>query len=94
MQNTERLSFYKACNANSENAVCPSFKEFMANLSDKDYLLATSPNGSGIHLQLIYLNNRNETKKSLDKSLKVMWESYFKNQKFKVLDTIHQIDIY
>ena len=66
----------------------------MANLSDKDYLLATSPNGSGIHLQLIYLNNRNETKKSLDKSLKVMWESYFKNQKFKVLDTIHQIDIY
>ena len=83
MQNTERLSFYKACNANSENTVCPSFKEFMANLSDKDYLLATSPNRSGIHLQLIYLNNRNETKKSLDKSLKVMWESYFKNQKFK-----------
>jgi len=34
MQNTERLSFYKACNANSENALCPSFKKFMANLSD------------------------------------------------------------
>ena len=77
MQNTERLSFYNACNANSDNAVCPSFEQFMANLSDKDYLMATSPNGSGVHLQMIYLNNRNETKKSLDMSLKVMWESYF-----------------
>ncbi len=94
MQNTERLSFYNACNANSDNAVCPSFKEFMANLSDKDYLLATSPNGSGVNLQLIYLNNRNETKKALDKSLKEMWESYFKNQNFKVVDTVHQIDIF
>lgn len=93
MQNTERLSFYKACNAGSENALCPSFEKFMANLSDKDYLIATSPDGSGINLQLIYLNNRNETKKALDESLKKMWESYFKNQKFKVLKTIHQIDI-
>lgn len=94
MQNTERLSFYRACNASSDDALCPSFEEFMENLSDKDYLLATSPDGSGINLQLIYLNNRNETKKALDKSLKEMWESYFKSQNFKVLDTIHQIDIY
>ena len=94
MQNTERLSFYSACNASSENAICPSFEEFMNNLSDKDYLLATSSDGSGINLQLIYLNNRNETKKALDKSLKDMWVSYFKNQNFKVIDTIHQIDIY
>ena len=94
MQNTERLSFYRACNAGSENAICPSFEEFMNNLSDKDYLLATSSDGSGINLQLIYLNNRNETKKALDKSLKDMWISYFKNQNFKVIDTIHQIDIF
>jgi hypothetical protein len=65
----------------------------MANLSDKDYLTATSPDGSGINLQLIYLNNRNETKKALDESLKKMWESYFKSQNFTVLKTIHQIDI-
>ena len=93
MQNTERLSFYRACNASSENALCPSFEEFMENLSDKDYLIATSPDGSDISLQLIYLNNRNETKKALDKSLKNMWESYFTSQNFKVLKTIHQIDI-
>ena len=93
MQNTERLSFYRACNASSENALCPSFEKFMANLSDKDYLTATSPDGSGINLQLIYLNNRNETKKALDESLKKMWESYFKSQNFTVLKTIHQIDI-
>ena len=65
----------------------------MLNLSDKDYLIATSPDGSDISLQLIYLNNRNETKKALDKSLKNMWESYFTSQNFKVLKTIHQIDI-
>ena len=47
----------------------------------------------GISLQLIYLNNRIETKKALDKSLKEMWESYFKSQNFKVSKTIHQIDI-
>ena len=94
MQNTERLSFYSACNAGSKNAICPSFDKFMNNLSDKDYLLATSSNGSGINLQLIYLNNRNETKKALDKSLKDMWISYFNNQNFKVVDTIHQIDIF
>ena len=93
MQNTERLSFYRACNASSENAMCPKFKDFMNNLSDKDYLLATSPDGTGINLQLIYLNNRNETKKALDNSLKEMWENYFNSQKFTVLKTIHQIDI-
>ena len=93
MQNTERLSFYEACNSKSNEALCPSFAEFMENLSDKDYLLATSPDGSGISLQLIYLNNRIETKKALDKSLKEMWESYFKSQNFKVSKTIHQIDI-
>ena len=65
----------------------------MNNLSDKDYILATSPDGGGINLQLIYLNNRNETKKALDNSLKEMWENYFKSQKFSVLKTIHQIDI-
>ena len=93
MQNTKRLSFYRACNASSENAMCPKFRDFMNNLSDKDYILATSPDGGGINLQLIYLNNRNETKKALDNSLKEMWENYFKSQKFSVLKTIHQIDI-
>ena len=55
MQNTERLSFYRACNAGSENAICPSFEEFMNNLSDKDYLIATSPDGNNINLKMVYL---------------------------------------
>ena len=93
MQNTKRLSFYNACKANSDNAICSTFEKFMHNLSDKDYLLATSPDGSGINLQLIYLNNRCETNKSLDKSLKVLWENYFINQNFKLKNTIHQTDI-
>ena len=93
MQHTTRLSFYKACNAKSDKAVCPSFKDFMYNLSDKDYILATSPNGTGINLQMIYLNNRCETNKALDKSLNKMWFDYFTNQNFKVLKTIRQVDL-
>ena len=93
MQNTHRLSFYKACNAKSNDAVCPPFKDFMKNLSDKDYIIATSPNGSNINLQMIYLNNRCETNKNLDKSLNEMWVEYFKSQKFNVLKTIRQTDL-
>ena len=93
MQNTKRLSFYRACNANSSNALCPSFSDFMKNLSDKDYLLATSPKGEGVNIKMVYLNNRCETHKSLDKSLKLLWENYFKSRNFNLLDTIHQTDI-
>ena len=93
MQNTKRLSFYSACNANSNNALCPSFEDFMKNLSDKDYLIATSPDGNNINLKMVYLNNRCETNKSLDQSLKLLWENYFKSRDFNVLETIHQTDI-
>ena len=93
MQNTKRLSFYRACNASSANALCPSFDDFMQNLSDKDYLIATSPNGQGINLKMVYLNNRCETNKSLDKSLKMLWINYFKSRNFNVLETVHQTDI-
>ena len=42
---------------------------------------------------MIYLNNRCETNKALDKSLNKMWFDYFTNQNFKVLKTIRQVDI-
>ena len=93
MQNTERLSFYEACNAGSDSALCPTFEDFMANNSDKDYILSTSPKGKNINTQIIYLNNRCETNKALDKSLKELWENYFKKQGFNLLPTIHQTDI-
>ena len=93
MQNTDRLSFYIACNANSDNAKCPTFDDFMNNNSDKDYILSTSPKGDNINAQIIYLNNRCETHKALDKSLKKLWENYFKKIGFNLLPTIHQTDI-
>jgi len=93
MQNTTRLSFYSACNASSSDAKCPTFKDFMKNLSDKDYLLATSPNGEGINLQMIYLNYRKETSKEIDVSLKNLWTNYFRDQKFNVKKVISQLDI-
>ena len=93
MQNTTRLSFYNACSANSNQAKCPTFSDFMKNLSDKDYLLATSPNGKGINLQMIYLNYRKETSKEIDVSLKNLWKNYFKKQKFNVKKIISQLDI-
>ena len=65
----------------------------MNNLSDKDYLIATSPSGQNINLKMVYLNNRCETNKSLDKSLKLLWENYFKSRNFNVLTTTHQTDI-
>ena len=81
LQNSERLSFYKSCNSSSIDAKCPSFQKFMENLSDKDYLMATAPKGKGVDLEMIYLNNRYETKKELDISLVKLWENYFKEQK-------------
>ena len=93
MQNTERLSFYNACNASSDNALCPSFEDFMDNHSDEDYILSTSPKGKNINLQMIYLNNRCETNKALDVSLKTLWENYFQSINFNLLPTVHQTDI-
>jgi hypothetical protein len=93
MQNSERLSFYAACNAQSDNAKCPSFNTFMNNLSDKDYMTATAPEGNNINLKMIYLNHRNETNKELDRSLKELWVEYFKSRNFKKVDVISQLDI-
>ena len=93
LQNTERFSFYEVCNASSDEALCPTFDDFMDNPSDEDYILSTSPNGKNINLQMIYLNNRCETNKALDVSLKVLWEGYFQSRNFNLLPTVHQTDI-
>ena len=93
MQHSKRLSFYSACNAKSSKAKCPSFRDFMRNLSDKDYLTATSPKGKGIDLELYYLNHRNETNKALDSSLIKLWENYFKDRGFNITKIQRQLDI-
>ena len=77
MQNSERLSFYKACNASSSNAKCPNFNTFMNNLSVKKIIItATAPKGKNVNLKIIYLNNRYETNKEIDRSLKELWKDY------------------
>ena len=94
MQNSDRLSFYSACNAKSPKANCPTFNDFMKNLSDKDYLTATSPNGKGIDLELYYMNHRNDTNKALDTSLIKLWENYFKDRGFNITKIQRQLDIF
>jgi hypothetical protein len=93
LQFSERLDFYSICNANSIDAKCPSFKSFMKNLSDKDFLNATAPNGKGVGLKMIYLNNRYETKKELDRTLVKLWENYFKDRGFENIKTVRQLDL-
>jgi hypothetical protein len=93
LQNSERLNFYRVCNATTTEAKCPSFKSFMQNLSDKDHLNATAPKGDGVGLKIIYLNNRNETKKELDRTLIKLWENYFKDRGFENIKTVRQLDL-
>lgn len=93
LQNSERLNFYRICNATSTEAKCPSFNSFMGNLSDKDFLNATAPKGKGVSLKMIYLNNRYETKKELDRTLVKLWENYFKDRGFVRIKTVRQLDL-
>jgi len=96
MQYSDRLNFYKACNANSPNAKCPTFQDFMKNLSesDKDYINATSPNGEGVNLKMFYLNHRYETCKEIDKTLIELWKTYFVDQGFQVEEVTRQLDAF
>jgi len=93
LQNSERLNFYRICNATSTDAKCPSFKSFMENLSDKDFLNATAPQGRSVDLKMIYLNTRYETKKELDQTLVKLWENYFKDRGFENIKTVRQLDL-
>ena len=95
MQHSDRISFYKVCNAVSNLAKCPSFQTFMQNLSvgDKDYLAVTAPKGQGINLKLIYLNNVYEKNREIDRSLISLWENYFNDRGFGKIEIIRQLDI-
>jgi len=101
MQHSKRISFYKKCkvknilNNLSSSAKCPTYKNFMKKLStnDKDYLTVTAPKGKGVELKMIYLNNRYETKKEIDKSLVELWKNYFIDRNFKDVKIVRQLDI-
>ena len=101
MQHSKRISFYKKCkvknilNNLSSSAKCPTYKNFIKKLStnDKDYWAVTAPNGKGVDLQMIYLNNRYETKKEIDKSLVALWKDFFIDRNFKDVKIVRQLDI-
>ena len=95
MQHSDRISFYKMCNAVSNLAKCPSFQTFMQNLSigDKDYLAVTAPKGQGVNVKLIYLNNVYEKNREIDRSLISLWENYFNDRGFGKIEIIRQLDI-
>ena len=42
---------------------------------------------------MIYLNNRYETKKELDRTLVKLWENYFKDRGFENIKTVRQLDL-
>ena len=65
----------------------------MKNLSDKDYLTATAPKGKGVKLKIIYLNNRYETSKEIDKTLVELWKNYFIDRGFGNVEIVRQLDI-
>ena len=65
----------------------------MKNLSDKDYLIATAPKGKDVNLKIIYLNNRYETNKEIDKSLIELWKNYFIDRGFQNVEIIRFLDI-
>ena len=65
----------------------------MKNLSDKDYLTETAPKGKGVKLKIIYLNNRYETNKEIDKTLVELWKNYFIDRGFDKVEVVRQLDI-
>jgi hypothetical protein len=64
----------------------------MKNLSDKDYLMSTAPEGKNVNLKIIYLNNRYETNKEIDKSLIELWKNYFIDRGFQNVEIIRFLD--
>lgn len=96
MQHSERLSFYKLCNAKSDLAKCPLFAKIKENPNNKEYIESTSPDVSktkNVEIVLIYLNHRYETNKQIDESLLQLWMDYFKSQGLSNVKIIRQVDL-
>lgn len=96
MQNTERLSFYKACNPyilNNKASRCPTYKNLIKKASTRDYIQKTSPKKPSSSIQLYILTNRNETTVELDTSLEKLWKEYLTSTGFKNINFERQLDI-
>lgn len=97
MQHSKRISFYNFCrdqNSKKPNK-CPRLDQLLTtNSSTKEYIERTSPtNSKNVDIQIIFLNNRYETSKTLGPSLISLWTEYFERAGFKTPKVEYQLDI-
>ena len=103
MQHSQRLSFYKTCKTkySSKPDLCPKLKTILdQDASTKDYVDKTStPVDKNVDIEIIFINNREETKYALDDSLEQLWLDYFKRYNFekpiivkRMLDVFHDLN--
>ena len=98
MQSSDRVNFYRECKTNKNLAspnICPKFKTIEKNLVTEEYIRNTTPKDSinDIDIQIVYVNNRYETKASLDETLLDLWTSYFEKYGFKTPKIKRMVDL-
>lgn len=98
MQSSDRVNFYRECKTNKNLAspnICPKFKKIEKNLVTEEYIRNTTPKDSinDIDIQIVYVNNRYETKASLDETLLDLWTSYFEKYGFKTPKIKRMVDL-
>lgn len=97
MQHSKRISFYNFCrdeNSKKPNK-CPKLDQLLTTSpSTKEYIDRTSPkNNKNVDTQIIFLNNRYETGRTLAPSLISLWTEYFERAGFKTPEVEYQLDI-
>ncbi len=99
MQSSRRLSFYAECKSNkhvSDPDICPKLNTILKkNLVTKEYIDAITPKKEvgDINIKIVYVNNRYETKASLDETLLALWSEYFSEYGFKAPEIIRMVDL-
>lgn len=98
MQSSSRMNFYTLCKTNKNLAspnICPKFKTIEKNLRIEEYIQKHTPKDSinDIDIQIVYVNNRYETKASLDETLLDLWTSYFEKYGFKTPKIKRMVDL-
>ena len=98
MQHSQRLSFYKICKTkySSKPDLCPKLKTILdQDAGTKNYFDKTStPVDENVDIEIIFINNREETKYALDDSLEQLWLDYFKEYGFEEPKVKRMLDVY
>lgn len=95
MQHSNRISFYNFCRTKNSKKpnLCPTFDRLMSNSSTGNYINSTSPSNEDVDIKIIFLNNRYETRRSLDSTLIRLWIEYFKKAGFGTPEVEYQLDV-